>query len=455
MKSHVCLAAFAAFGVACSGSDDLTGSVDEGLRHGRSGAESANCTTLTSAGGGITDASGNTWGLQSSADRGLVVVENGGLAGFTAQVSKLVYVGHAAWQENVVGNWWSWQNGAWTAGADPTGVCASAQPPAPSAVDAGVAPTPTPSAPPSSSTSFPHFYGGNAHWDYSWTSQQIVDHLHQAGMTMLRMNTRGYDSSGIGRVKNFASGIAAIDPKIKVFAVIDNGFDSTASEAANYAAGFAGGKAVASTLGPAGVTDYECGNELLTLPAVFPRPGVPGDKTSDYTPGAGWRAMRGTIRGMIDGVKSVNSSFRTGVNFTIAQVAASDMLWNGTEPDGATGPTVRWDITTWHNYKVYGDLFHIGTEAHGSSFNLIDYIAKAYGKPIMITEWNSNPEDSDATKTTFTKNFLQEVYDNRVKYQIESAMIYQLDGGAPDFGLFVFPQQTAAYAAFSAEHSAL
>jgi hypothetical protein len=31
-------------------------------------------------------------------------------------------------------------------------------------------------------------------------------------------------------------------------------------------------------------------------------------------------------------------------------------------------------------------------------------------------------------------------------------MLYQLGGGAPDFGLFVFPMQTAAYAAFSSSH---
>lgn len=298
-----------------------------------------------------------------------------------------------------------------------------------------------------------HFYGGNAHWDYGWTAREIVDHAHQVGMTTVRMDTGGYDPNKYGRVHDFAVDIAAIDPNVKVFAAITGGFDITQDEDTNYATAFDGAKAVAKSLGAAGITDFECGNELATESSVFPQPGVPGDVASQYTGGQSWRAMRGAIRGMIAGVKSVNPSYRTGVNFTVAQIAASDMLWNGSEPDGSTGyPTVRWDITTWHNYQVYGSLFGMGTSGHGNNFNLIEYVAKAYGKPIMITEWNANPETSDQEKTVFTTNWLQQAYDNRALYRIESTMIYQMDGGAPDFGLFAFPQQTQAFASFAASH---
>jgi hypothetical protein len=34
-------------------------------------------------------------------------------------------------------------------------------------------------------------------------------------------------------------------------------------------------------------------------------------------------------------------------------------------------------------------------------------------KPIMITEWNANPEYSDAVKVTFTISFMQKLHDSR------------------------------------------
>ncbi len=304
--------------------------------------------------------------------------------------------------------------------------------------------------------SFAHFYGGNAHWDYDWTAQQIADHLHQTSMTTVRFDTGGYDPSHVAKVHDFAVQLAAIDPSIKLFVAIDAGFDATVNEATNYATAYAGALSVVQALGPVGVTDFECGNELLSDPRVFPVATLAGDLPSQYAGGAPWQAMRGTIRGMVDAVKGASDAgvtYRAAVNFTIAQIAASDMLWNGAEPDGSSGhPTVRWDITTWHNYEVYGSPFHMGTNGHGNSFDLMGYIAAAYGKPIMITEWNSNPEDDDATKTAFSTTWLTEAYAHRQVDGIESTMIYQLGGGAPDFGLFVFPGQTAELTTFAASH---
>jgi hypothetical protein len=302
----------------------------------------------------------------------------------------------------------------------------------------------------------PQFYGGNAHWDYSWTAQQIADRMHQVGMTVVRMDTGGYDASKYGRVGDYAAKLAAIDPKLRVFAAITGDFDESKDEATNYTTTFAGAKAVATALGAAGITDFECGNERPSDPRVFPDQTLAGDLRSQYAGGAPWRALRGAIRGMIDGVKSANPSYRAVVNFTIAQVAASDMLWDGVEPDGSAGhPAVRWDVTSWHNYRVYGSPFDMGTNGHGKNFNLIDYVSKAYGKPIMITEWNANPEDSDVTKTSFSADWLQTTYSNRALYQIESVMIYQLDGGPQDFGLFAFPGQTEALGTFARTHLAL
>ncbi len=303
-------------------------------------------------------------------------------------------------------------------------------------------------------SSFAHFYGGNAHWDYDWTAQQIADHLHQTHMTTVRFDTGGYDAGHVARVHDFAVQLAAIDPGLKVFVAITGDFDATVDEATNYAAAYAGALSVVKMLGPVGVSDFECGNERPSDPRVFPDQTLAGDVASQYASGKPWQAMRGAIRGMVDAVKGASGSYRAAVNFTIAQFAASDMLWNGVEPDGSTGhPTVRWDITSWHNYEIYGSPFHMGTNGHGSGFDLMGYIAAAYGKPIMITEWNSNPEDDDATKTAFSATWLSEAYAHRELDRIESTMIYQLAGGAPDFGLFAFPGQTAELTSFAASHS--
>ena len=89
-----------------------------------------------------------------------------------------------------------------------------------------------------------------------------------------------------------------------------------------------------------------------------------------------WPILRGAIQGMIDGIKTVQPNAKCGVNFTVADIAASDMLWNGEQPDGSGGyRKMRWDITTWHNYQPYGDIFKIGVDGAGPGFNLPAFAA--------------------------------------------------------------------------------
>jgi hypothetical protein len=85
--------------------------------------ESASCTALTQPGASIIDGSGNTWSLQTSASSGLVIAMNGALAGYSANVAQLVYVGGVVSQENHAGGWWDWSNGSWNGESDPTGPC--------------------------------------------------------------------------------------------------------------------------------------------------------------------------------------------------------------------------------------------------------------------------------------------------------------------------------------------
>ncbi len=86
-------------------------------------SESAPCTTITQPGQSLVDGSGNTWTLEGSGTD-LVVYENGGAAGYSANVTRLVYVGGVVSQQNTAGGWWDWVNGGWSDESDPTASCA-------------------------------------------------------------------------------------------------------------------------------------------------------------------------------------------------------------------------------------------------------------------------------------------------------------------------------------------
>jgi glucan endo-1,3-alpha-glucosidase len=117
------------------------------------GGESASCTTLTGTTGTIVDASGSVWTLVRGSDGSLVIDKNGAPAGYSDQVTRLVYVNHVVWQENSAGGWWSWVNGTWQAGSNPTGACGVADASVPDSSSDASTPSDagSPSAPDSSS----------------------------------------------------------------------------------------------------------------------------------------------------------------------------------------------------------------------------------------------------------------------------------------------------------------
>jgi Cellulase (glycosyl hydrolase family 5) len=85
---------------------------------------SANGATITGA-GQLIDGAGNIWTLS-----GGVVYVNGQLAGYSANVIELAYVGGVIYQENSAKGWWAWNGGAWAAASNPlpavNGACGSA-----------------------------------------------------------------------------------------------------------------------------------------------------------------------------------------------------------------------------------------------------------------------------------------------------------------------------------------
>jgi len=283
------------------------------------------------------------------------------------------------------------------------------------------------------------FYGVNGHFDYTYTPAQLVAMLKNMGCTSYRVGCTD-DPLQLNAVAKLAQAFQAAG--LTLFVLVNQGvYDATGNllpgEGAAYNRGFAVGMAVAKALQPYGVTLYECGNELTRQNATVMDFTYAGTKASDFN-NANWPVMRGVMRGMIDGVKSVQPSAKCGINFCVADVGAADALWDGMQPDGSGGyPKVRWDVTTWHNYEVYGNIFNIGVDGAGPGFDLPTYCKARYGVPFIISEWNTGPEKTEDYRAAYISSTLASYYRSRKSHNIQSVMYYVLDSGNNTYGIMI------------------
>ncbi|MBP0594413.1 hypothetical protein J8I87_33065 [Paraburkholderia sp. LEh10] len=295
------------------------------------------------------------------------------------------------------------------------------------------------------------FYGMNGHYDYTYTPAQLVSILKAMGCTTYRVGCSS-DPRQINAVVKIAQAFQSAG--LSLFVLIQQGvYDASgnvyAGESPAYSAGYAAAKAVATALKPYGVTMYECGNELTRQNATVMNFSYAGSLVMDFN-NTNWPAMRGAMRGMIDGVKSVQPSAKCGINFCVADIGAADALWEGMQPDGSGGhPKVRWDITTWHNYDAYGDIFNIGSDGNGPTFDLPTYCKARYGVPFIISEWNTGPDQSETFRANYITTQLGEFYQARKTHNIQSVMYYVLDSGNNTYGIMINNTPISApYSAF-------
>jgi hypothetical protein len=302
------------------------------------------------------------------------------------------------------------------------------------------------------------FYGINGHYDYRYTPAQIVSIMQNMGCSTYRVGCID-DPASLNAVVNLAQAFQSAG--LTLFVLIDLGiYDSNraifASESIAYNRGRSCAVTVATALAPYGVTMYECGNELTREGDIILDSGNAGTKAVDFN-NTYWPIMRGVMRGMIDGVKSVQPGAKCGINFCVADIGASDALWDGMQPDGTGGyPTVRWDMTTWHNYEVYGDIFNVGSDGAGPGFDLPTYCKARYGVPFLLTEWNTGPEKTEAYRATYISSKFASYYKARNKKNIQSVMYYDLDSGDATYGLMIdgsiLSQPYGAFTSFIAGH---
>jgi hypothetical protein len=369
----------------------------------------------------INDALGRRWSVING-----VIYRDGLVVGVNYGVALLLWYGGMMWHQNTSGQFYVWADAAgWLHCSDPR--------------TAGIA------AP-------GNFYGINGHYDYTYTPAQVIALLKGIGCTTYRVGC-DEDPQQIAAVCALAQAFQAAG--MTLFVLVNQGMTDAsgnvlANEKVAYDQAFMVASTVAGALKPFGVTLYECGNELTRQNSTILDFNQAGNTASDFN-NANWPAMRGVMRGMIDGVRSVQPDAKCGINFCASDIGAADALWEGRQPDGTTGyPVVRWDITTWHNYEVYGDIFNVGTDGAGPGFDLPGYCKARYGVPFMITEWNTGPEKTEVYRASYITSQLTNLYQARKTHNIQSAMYYVLDSGNNTYGMVINGVPvTLPYAAFT------
>ncbi|MDR5821518.1 glycosyl hydrolase [Caballeronia sp. LZ043] len=306
----------------------------------------------------------------------------------------------------------------------------------------------TPSTP-AASTAKPIFYGVNGHnneggaYDISSPALQLSQ-LQSLGARLYRNEV--YNQASANKLAGIAKTMAA--GGVTVFPILLSGIDYN-SESDAYNAGYTLGKLTASAYRYA---YYEVGNELgadaLTgnVDGVYPQ----------HFDNTKFQKARGVIRGMIDGIRSVDSSGKIVMGGGAWMHYGFDqMLASGTQPDGSGGhPVLSWDITAWHWYSDQGDITHAcgGTGCH-------DVLAalQQLGKPIWLTEFGVRPEygnDDQIAAYLVGGTMMAQFAAVASKYNLQAIQAYQLyddpDGGEGAYGLLKNDGKTqkASYSAY-------
>jgi hypothetical protein len=353
--------------------------------------ESANAATVSPANSSIPpltyliDSTNAKWTVKYG-----VVYRNGVKAGYTEQVTLLTYTKGLIYQENAAGGWWYWYVGNWVATTDPR----------PRTI----------------------FWGLNGHYNEGGQYQSTpmttqLMQLQNAGVKLWRHDL--WDATGASNIAWLADQAKTVG--VQVEPVLTGCPTCQVDESAAYSAGYALGQTAATVLrGKVGY--YEVGNELENAVII----GGDGNQPTDYD-NTNFKKARGGIRGMIAGVKSVDTTAKIVMSPAgWLHFGFLDMLWNGTQPDGSSGyPQVRWDVTAWHWYSDMGDI----TNACGASgcHNVLAYLHTHYnGAPIFIDEYGVRPGVSteDQIAAYLTGTMLPAWTANASTYGVKAVLYY-------------------------------
>jgi hypothetical protein len=273
------------------------------------------------------------------------------------------------------------------------------------------------------------FWGANSHWDDSQTIAFHIAGLKTMGMTLVRLAWEGPGT--LPTLINWANALAADGTGIQMMVCLDVEIQSGGvifpDEQTAYNVTFANCQPVVQALYPLGVTLFECGNEADTKDGINigdQSGGLPTDFSNALVP-----LFRGMQRGAIDAVHSVPGALAGSNAYTICSIGLSDMMYNGTQPDGTSGhPLVRWDWTSWHNYEDYGPLTAVEMGNNRPWVNIYEYLNRRYKVPTIISEWNGKQSDTDPQRSSWASRHMFEAYNNRNRWNIAAIIVYELYG---------------------------
>jgi hypothetical protein len=331
-------------------------------------------------------------------------------------------------------------NGATESTAPASGASSPAVSAPDPASNAGNTTTPLPTVRP--------FYGVNGHnneggaYDLSSFALQLSQ-LQDLGAKLYRNEV--YSQGTANKLAGVAQLMAA--GGVTVYPVMLMGIDTFNNETEGYNAGFALGQQTATSRH---YPYYEVTNEMEAELLI-------GNVVVKF------RILRGVIRGMIAGIKSVDASGKIIMGGgTWLHYGFQKMLAAGMEPDGSIGhAVVDWDITAWHWYSEQGDITNAcgGTGCHNVLAEL-----KSLGKPIWINEFGVRPNygtDQQIAAYLVGNRMMAQFVALASTYDIESIQSYELyddpTGGEGAFGLlkndgFTQKPTYAAYKSFVAAH---
>jgi len=279
------------------------------------------------------------------------------------------------------------------------------------------------------------FYGINGHWirGGSYALASPVLQKDQLGSLRTKMyRNEVFDEASAITLAEFARTMASIGG-ITVYPVIIQNL-TFADEQSAYNASY---KLAQEIVRVQRYAHYEVTNELAPQCLVGWVDGVLNTQYDNEK----FKIARGIIRGLIAGIKSIDSTGKIiiGGN-TWMHYAFDQMLASGTQPDGTTGhPMVSWDITSWHWYSEQGSIEHAcgGT----GCYNVIG-VLQSFGKPIWMTEVGMRPDFPGTQREAgayLADNMLGALLAIAPKYDIESLQIYELyddpPGGEGAYGI--------------------
>ncbi len=283
------------------------------------------------------------------------------------------------------------------------------------------------------------FYGVNSHYGFGFdhygpvAPADLIAQVKSIGMTIIRDNAS--NSAQLTRFKALAQ--ASVGTGVQVYPVLSGG--TQADEATSYTSSYNNARNVATNLVGL-VKYYELGNEWENFtPGLFSGT-TNGDKPSQYD-NATFMRVRGAIRGLYDGVKSVDpNAIMVSPTGGWLHYALLQMLWNGTQPDGTSGhPTVTWDVTAWHWYSNMGNIESAGSGAT----NVAQLLKTNFGKPIWLTEFGVLPTYGDGTEPTksawlVSNSGFGKYVSIASTYNIQSVLNYAIydDNSDPGFGIY-------------------